>query len=556
MGLALACSCRDKEQPTRPLQSPEQLASPSRNRTQPVSDFERYIHTYACKTPVWLDGSTHKEIRCLSIPYNSKGRVTYLTGFEGNCEVIEIGERKHPVPLDKDIQVFTIEWPAESTDGSLRLTVLPNFAYLRTDHRNPNFDDFLWYRYLTKAQYGALERFFAESVKDGTLRNIDKSSDLVDQPEASLAKWAPAYFENCELWDSGKDTPQLYEAIYWHFVSASVNFLFDQANRYLPDEKARIRFPPWTDFPERELGIVYATYLEDMLDGDWVRVVESSRGVYIGAKKAWSPKGNPVAFSISNRGEKEIKFSVGVEFLNGKSVVAHLPTIPVGPGTTTAPLRLAAHSRQAFNWNPPDVNKAWLRGGKWTARLQLSYGEGAAGAMDKKATSEPFTVGYPRTLDDVFQLPDQREALLELYYRLKERQLHQGLTSLTPTEALLVEIWDLQGSFERGSWEAKQYFVRQGDRAPHAVAELQTIGAGCQAAGLQVIIASFPGGKIPATLKQREQIMKTWADDRQAITPPGETFWYTYDEMRPACKEDVYQPLYRYLSSHRADIRW
>ena len=175
--------------------------------------------------------------------------------------------------------------------------------------------------------------------------------------------------------------------------------------------------------------------------------------------------------------------------------------------------------------------------------------------MDKKATSEPFTVGYPRTLDDVFQLPDQREALLELYYRLKERQLHQGLTSLTPTEALLVEIWDLQGSFERGSGKPNSTLCVRAT-APHTRSlSCRPLVPVVRLLACKSLLLLSPEGR-SAALKQKEQIMKTWADDRQAITPPGETFWYTYDEMRPACKEDVYQPLYRYLSSHRADIRW
>src|SRR5579862_529443 len=187
------------------------------------SNIERYIRTLQYKVPVWRDGQWKKQLRFLSIPYDSRGRVPFLQGFEGHCDAIGIGDWKHPLTLEKDVHIFVIHWPANMTDGDLALTVLPNFIYLRTSHNNPNPDFFLWYRYISEPQYAALARFFEESVKNGTL-----SLDVKSEPDS--ANWTPAYVENLSISNGKNEGWRLYSAISNHFISANVNYLFDQAN--------------------------------------------------------------------------------------------------------------------------------------------------------------------------------------------------------------------------------------------------------------------------------------------------------------------------------------
>jgi hypothetical protein len=202
------------------------------------------------------------------------------------------------------------------------------------------------------------------------------------------------------------------------------------------------------------------------------------------------------------------------------------------------------------------LDKKWARGGEWQARLKLSYGYGPGSATEVKAISEPFTLGYSQTLEDVFNLRDQRETLLELYYRLKERQLHQGYSSFSRPEALLVDLWDLKGSFGDSAWERERYFISHGDRAQQAAAGLATVGANCLAKRLNAIISFFPGSRIPAMPDDVKRIMKTWDDDsNEKLSDLGECFWAKSDQYdRAVCREDLNQLLYKYLLAHRADI--
>jgi len=210
-----------------------------------IPNFERYIQTYHYKIPTSRDGKWKKQLRCLTIPYDSKGRVPSLEGFEGHCEVIEIGDFKHPVTLERDVHIFVIRWPAVMTNGDLELTVLPNFTYLRTSHVNPNPDRFLWYTYISEPQYAALARFFEESIKDGNLSVTEKS-------EPDTASWTPAYAENFSIDYGENDTWRLGIALWRHFISANVSYLFDQANRHSPQKETWLRFPDWKDYGEQK----------------------------------------------------------------------------------------------------------------------------------------------------------------------------------------------------------------------------------------------------------------------------------------------------------------
>ncbi len=529
------------------------LACPSsQSRAQDVSDFERYVQTYKCRVPVWRDEKWKRELRCLRIPYDSKGRVPLLKGFEDHCDVIEIGDWKHPVTLEKGVHIFTIDWPADSTDGTLTLTILPNFIFLRTSHNNPNPDEFLWYRYLAGAQYAAFERFFKEALQSGALRHFDKSSvDSVD--------WTPAYVENYSSAYQVNGSPWLIdEAIWCHFISANMNFLFDRVNRYLLDKSSWLRFPDWKDYEEEQRGILYATYLEDELDGGaGARMIPRTQGVAFYSRTVWNPKIRPVAFSVSNRGEHDVQFTVDVEFLDGEKVVGRSSDILAASRVSKEPMRLASHTAQTFTWVPKGLDKKWARGGQWSARLQLKYGESPGTHLEKGETFGPFTLGFPETLDEVFQLPEHREALLELYFRLKERQLRDGFQSLTPAEALLVDLWDLEGSPSHSVWN---YFAHRANRAPQAVAALQTLGASCVAKHMKNVIAFFPGGRIPAKTEERERIMRTWAmeaDKSETLDALSDTFWAKYDQNpHPPCKEDLNELLYGYLDQHRGEIHW
>jgi hypothetical protein len=514
-----------------------------------ITNFERYIQTFQYKIPAWRDGQWKKQLRCLSIPYDSRGIVPFLKGFEGHCDAIEIGDRKHQVTLEKDVHIFVIHWPAVATDGDLDLTVLPNFVYLRTSHNNPNPDLFLWYRYISETQYAAFARFFEESIKDGNL-------SLIEDSKPDSANWTPAYVENFSV-VYGENGTQLGGTMWKHYISANVNYLFDQANRHLLHKETSLRFPDWKDYGEQELGILYATYLQDELEGgDGIRLIGPAHGVNVSTHTMWGPADKPLSFSVSNEDEKEIHFLVGVQFLDGKKVVGCssdiLGEMEAGKGL----LRLPSHSSQTFTWNVVNLDKKWGRGGEWQARLKLSYGYGSGSSTEATTTSEPFTLGYPETLEDIFNLREQRETLLELYYRLKERQLHEGYPSLSRTEALLVDLWDLQGSFGHSAWEGEQYFIYHGDRAPEAAAALSTIGANCLAKRFNDIIGLFPGRRIPVAPRDVGQIMKTWEDDKgQQLTDLGECFWAKYDRYEHAvCRDDLSQLLYKYVLEHRADI--
>jgi hypothetical protein len=514
-----------------------------------ITNFERYIQTFQYKVPVWRDGQWKTQLRCLTIPYDSRGRVPFLRGFEGHCDAVEIGDRKHQVTLGKDVHILVIDWRADSTDGSLELTVLPNFIYLRTSHVNPNPDRFLWYRYISEPQYAAFAKFFEESIKDGKL-------SLIEESEPDSANWTPTYAENFSV-VYGENGTQLGGTIWKHYISANVNYLFDQANRHLPHKETWLWFPDWKDYGEQELGILYATYMPDELEGGaGFRVIPPDHGVYISTHTIWGPADKPLSFSVSNEDEKEIHFLVNVEFLDGEKVVGRssdiLGEMEAGKGL----LRLASHSNQTFTWNVANLDKKWGRGGEWQARLKLSYGYGSGSSTEATTTSEPLTLGYPETLDDIFNLREQRETLLELYYRLKERQLHEGYSSLSRTEALLVDLWDLQGFFGHSAWEDEQYFVYHGDRAPEAVADLSTIGANCLAKRFNDIIGFFPGRRIPVEPEEVGKIMKTWGDDKgEQLTDLGECFWAKYDRYEHAvCSEDLNQLLYKYVLEHRADI--
>jgi len=519
-------------------------------RQKSISNFERYIQIFQYRIPAWRDGKWKKQLRFLSIPYDSRGRVPILKAFDGRCDAIEIGDRKHPVTLDKDVHIFVIRWPADITDGSLVLTVLPNFIYLRTSHNNPNPDRFLWYRYISEPQYGAFARFFEESIKDGNLSVTEKS-------EPDSASWTPAYVENYSIDYRENDVWGPSSAIWRHYVSANVNYLFGQANRHLPYKETWLRFPGWKDYGEQELGILYATYLEDELEGGaGLRVIDPAHGVYIGTHTIWGPTDKPLGFWVTNEDEKEIHFLVDAEFLEGKKVVGRSPDILAEAEAGKGLLRLASHSRQTFTWNVVNLDKKWTRGGEWRARLKLLYGYPPGSLTEMTAISEPFTLGYPETLGDVFNLRDQRETLLELYYRLKERQLHEGYSSLSRTEALLVDLWDLQGFFGHMAWECERYFVYRGDRASAAAAALSAVGANCLAKRFNDIIGFFPGRRIPVAPEEVGQIMKTWEDDKgEQLTDLGECFWAKYDQYaHTVCREDLNQLLYKYLLEHRADI--
>ena len=211
---------------------------------------------------------------------------------------------------------------------------------------------------------------------------------------------------------------------------------------------------------------------------------------------------------------------------------------------------------KTFTWNVANLDKQWGRGGEWLARLKLAYGYGPGSSTEVTAISEPFTLGYPETPDDVFNLRDPRETLLELYYRLKERQLYHGYSSLSRTEALLVDLWDLQGSFGDSAWECERCFTCHGDRAPEAAADLSTIGSNCLAKRFKDIIGFFPGRRIPAAPDEVRQIMRTWEDDKgEQLTDLGGCFWAKYDHYESTvCREDLNQLLYKYLVEHRADI--
>jgi hypothetical protein len=234
-----------------------------------------------------------------------------------------------------------------------------------------------------------------------------------------------------------------------------------------------------------------------------------------------------------------------------------VPDILADPGTMRGPLRLASHTTQTFTWKPSNLDKHWARGGQWLARLQLVYAEDPGSSPENKAISWPFTLGHPETLEDIFQLSEHREALLELYYRLRDRQIHDGFQSLTPTEAMLVDLWDLQGFFSHAPGNS-EYFVHRGDRAPYAVAGLQTIGASCVAKLLKDIVAYFPGGKIPATPREIEQITNNWAcDGPEQLDQLWAVVWAKHGGyQRAVCREDYNQLLYAYLLQHRADLHW
>jgi len=59
---------------------------------------------------------------------------------------------------------------------------------------------------------------------------------------------------------------------------------------------------------------------------------------------------------------------------------------------------------KTFTWNVANLDKQWGRGGEWLARLNLAYGYGPGSSTEVTAMSEPFTLGYPETLDAVFNL--------------------------------------------------------------------------------------------------------------------------------------------------------
>jgi hypothetical protein len=515
-----------------------------------TSNFERYIQTFQYKIPTWHDGKWKTQLRCLTIPYDSRGRVPFLDDFEGRCDAIEIGDRKHPVTLEKDVHIYVIQWEADMTDGDLVLTLLPNFIYLRTSHVNPNPDEFLWYRYISAPQYAALARFFEESIKNGNLSLPKKS-------EPDTASWTPAYVENFSIDYRENDVWGPSSAIWQHFISANLNYLFDQANRHLLYQETWLRFRDWKDYGEQELRILYATYLEDELEGGaGFQLKGPTHGVYISTHTIWGPTNKPLSFSVSNEDEKEIRFLVEAEFLDGEKVVGRSPDILAEAEAGKGLLRLAGHSRQTFIWNVGNLDKQWGRGGEWQARLKLSYGYGPGSSTEVTAVSGPFTLGYPETLDDAFNLREPRETLLELYYRLKERQLHQGYSSLSHTEALLVDLWDLQGFFGHMAWEGERYFIYHGDRAPRVAAALSTVGANCLAKRFNDIIGFFPGRRIPAAPEKVRQIMKSWEDDKgEQLTDLGDCFWANYDHYEHAvCSEDLNQLLYKYLLEHRADV--
>lgn len=518
-------------------------------RQKSRSNFERYIQTYQYKTPVWRDGKWKKQLRCLSIPYDSRGRVPFLKGFEGRCDVIEIGDRKHPVTLEKGAHIFVVRWWADMTDGDLVLTVLPNFIFLRTSHNNPNPDEFLWYRYINEPQYAALARFFEESIKNRTL-------SLDEKPEPDSAYWTPAFVENFSIDYGEYDRWHLYSAIRNHYISTNVNYLFDQANRHLLHKETWPHFLDWKDYGHQELRILYATYLGDELEGGAGFRVSPTHGVYIGTDTIWGATGNPLRLWVSNQDEKEIHFLVDVEFLDGEKVVGRSPDILAEVRAGKELLRLASHSRQTFTSKVVNLDKKWAQGGEWQVRLKLSYGYGPGSSTEVTAISGPFTLGYPETLDDVFNLREPRETLLGLYYRLKERQLHQGYSSLSRTEALLVDLWDLQGFFGHNAWGCEQYFICHGDRASEVAADLSTIGANCLAKRFNDIIGFFPGRRIPVGPEEVRKIMKAWGDDKGGqLTDLGECFWAKYDHYeRTICREDLNQLLYKYLLEHRADI--
>jgi len=80
-------------------------------------------------------------------------------------------------------------------------------------------------------------------------------------------------------------------SIWQHFVSTNVNYLFDQANRHLLHQETWLRFPNWKDYGEQELRILYATYLEDELEGGaGFRLKSPTHGVHISTHVIWGPQ--------------------------------------------------------------------------------------------------------------------------------------------------------------------------------------------------------------------------------------------------------------------------
>jgi hypothetical protein len=218
---------------------------------------------------------------------------------------------------------------------------------------------------------------------------------------------------------------------------------------------------------------------------------------------------------------------------------------------------LPAHNNEQFTWVIDNYDKSWARAGKWLVQLRLSYGYNPDNAFGETSVSRPFTVGYPDTVEDIFNLPERREALLEMYYRLKERQIGQGYQSLSSEEALLVDLWDLQGHFGHSAWEGKQYLIHHGGRAIGIASALQKVGSSCLAAHFKKIVDLFPGGNIPSKPQDRKKIMETWGDTEDAkLTELGESFWAKYDHNQNAvCKEeDLNKNLYQYIVNHRPKI--
>lgn len=534
--------------------------SPGFDAQKTQKGYESYIQTFKVKDEKGKE--TNKKLRCLFLPYDSKGRVPVIEDFASHCDVFQVGGRAQKETLNKDVHFYNIMWPANFTDGSLCLSIMPNFIYLRTNHNNPNYDDFLWYGYLNDTQYRAAVKFFKNGVKDGSLAVLDKK-------DAFTAWWEPYFKENDSINYSTEEGPEpdkwpfpdhymkalydrdnLYQTLSGHYVAANMDYLFWSINCNLVSPKNLLHFPDWIHYSKESLSLIYGTYLEDAIEGGMMPGTRNA-GVYADVYGSHFDTTGPITVTVDNHQSEDVAVAVEVDFMRGDK--------PSGSFVTIGRTNLPKNATHEFLWSPADLPLGEEKGGEWNARIKVTYGKDESALLKdpRNVNSSFFTLGYPKTFDDIWGLENHREALTDLYYRSKSKVTKNGLSSLGPAETLLIDLWDFMGDFASTPQAHTLYFVEKGDRVLPTVAALHAIGADCFADALQKSISYFPGDVVPVDKKQRETIVKGWDDQKnEDLGKLADSVWAKYNgDKNAVCREGLDELLYQYLLKHRMEFK-
>lgn len=133
-----------------------------------------------------------------------------------------------------------------------------------------------------------------------------------------------------------------------------------------------------------------------------------------------------------------------------------------------------------------------------------------------------------------------------LFHEAQQRIAEDGFESLTPTEVLIVCMWELVSEVHNGGFD-QFFFNSSGDRAVEALAALRSIGAAKTAALLADLVGRFGSAGPPRDRDARVALLRVLGPADEAAFEAADLAFYAGDE-------DVWRLTAAYCAAHRDEL--